>query len=101
MAVMNSPFSSAAQTGNLVLDVGAALEAPFVKNALAKRIVDEADVLRVLALEPSPRNRTLLTLLGEVSTHRLRYAYVNQILCAPLHPVQASRCYDSPLTTRC
>jgi integrase/recombinase XerD len=36
---------------------------PPVKNKLAERILGEADVMRMIALEPQLRNRTLLTVL--------------------------------------
>lgn len=63
VAIVKSLFSFAVQTGYLPVNVGAAVKAPSVKNTLAERILDEADVMRVLVLEPSPRNRVLLTLL--------------------------------------
>jgi site-specific recombinase XerD len=49
--------------GYLPFNVGAALKLPAVKNRLAERILSEADTTRMLNLEPSPRNRALLTLL--------------------------------------
>lgn len=63
VAIVKSLLSFASQTGYLPVNVGAAVKAPSVKNTLAERILDEADVMRVLALEPAPRNRALLTLL--------------------------------------
>jgi integrase len=39
------------------------VKAPPLKNALAERIMAEPDTLRVIALEPKPRNRALITLL--------------------------------------
>ena len=63
VAIVKSLLSFASQTGYLPVNVGAAVKAPSVKNTLAERILDEADVMRVLALEPASRNRALLTLL--------------------------------------
>ncbi|MER2266677.1 tyrosine-type recombinase/integrase [Methylobacterium oxalidis] len=63
VAIVKSLLSFAAQTGYLPVNVGAAVKAPSVKNTLAERILDQAEVVRALALEPSPRNRALLTLL--------------------------------------
>jgi integrase/recombinase XerD len=42
---------------------GRALRLPSVRNRLNERILSEADVHRILTLEPIPRNRTILTLL--------------------------------------
>jgi integrase/recombinase XerD len=49
--------------GVLPVDVGAALRLPTQPLTLAQRILPEADVQRLLALEPNTRNRTLLRLL--------------------------------------
>ena len=51
------------RSANLPLNVGTVVKASPVKNTLAERILDEAAVHRLLALETSPRNRALLTLL--------------------------------------
>jgi site-specific recombinase XerD len=48
--------------GYLPFDVGGAVRLPRLRSALAERILSEADVHRLLALEPDPRNRTLLRL---------------------------------------
>ena len=45
------------------LNVGAAVKLPLRKDTLAERILTEADVHRLLALEPNRRNRVLLRLL--------------------------------------
>jgi integrase/recombinase XerD len=42
---------------------GAAVRLPRIKNRLAERILPEADVQRLIALEPSNRNRAMLRLL--------------------------------------
>jgi len=49
--------------GYLPFDVGRALRLPALRNRLAERILPEADLHRILSLEPNPRNRALLTLL--------------------------------------
>lgn len=43
--------------------MGRVLWLPSVKNALAERILPEADLHRLLSLEPKERNRVLLLLL--------------------------------------
>jgi hypothetical protein len=62
-AALKNLFSFAQELGYLRFNVGKVLKAPPVKNTLAERILDEAAVHRMLALEPSARNRALLTLL--------------------------------------
>ncbi len=49
--------------GYLPFDVGRALRLPRRKDTLAQRILTEEQVLRMLALEPDPRNRVMLRLL--------------------------------------
>jgi len=51
------------QLGYLPFDVGRALRLPAVRNRLAERILPEADVHRMLSLEPDERNRALLLVL--------------------------------------
>jgi len=51
------------QLGYLPFDVGRALRLPALRNRLAERILPEADVQRILSLEPNQRNRALLMLL--------------------------------------
>src|SRR5215212_2083367 len=62
-AALKSLFSFAQEIGYLRFNLGKVLKAPPVKNTLAERILDEAAVHRMLALEPNARNRALLTLL--------------------------------------
>lgn len=62
-AALKSLFSFAHEIGYLAINVGTVVKAPPVKNTLAERILDEVAVHRMLALETSPRNRALLTLL--------------------------------------
>jgi integrase/recombinase XerD len=49
--------------GYLPFDVGRALKVSGAKDTLAERILPEADVQRMMALEPSARNQALLRLL--------------------------------------
>lgn len=62
-AALKSLFSFGQETGALVVNVGKALKSPPVKNTLAERILAEADVMTMIALERDPRNRAFLTLL--------------------------------------
>jgi integrase/recombinase XerD len=60
---IKSLFAFALRLGYIPFDVAASVRAPKVKNRLAERIMSEADVHRLLALETHPRNRVLLRLL--------------------------------------
>jgi integrase/recombinase XerD len=51
------------RTGYLPVDVGRALRLPGVRSRLNERILSEADLHRMLNLEPDRRNRAILTLL--------------------------------------
>lgn len=51
------------RVGYLPFDVGRVLRLPAVRNRLAERILPEADLHRLLTLEPDTRNRALLYLL--------------------------------------
>jgi site-specific recombinase XerD len=62
-AAIKSLFSFAQETGFVRFNVGKMVKTPKLKEALAERIMPEADVLRLIALEPNARNRTLLTVL--------------------------------------
>jgi site-specific recombinase XerD len=62
-AVVKSLLSFAQLTGFLRFNVGKVIKAPPVKNTLAERILPEAGMLRMIALEATPRNRALLTLI--------------------------------------
>jgi integrase/recombinase XerD len=63
LAAVKSLLTFGQRTGFLVLNVGAALKLPPRKDALAERILDEAEVHTLLAREPGHRNRVLLRLL--------------------------------------
>jgi len=61
--VVKSLFAFGQRVGYLSFNVAAAVKMPTVRNARAERILDEEAVLRLIALEPKPRNRALLRLL--------------------------------------
>jgi site-specific recombinase XerD len=63
LSAVKSLLAFGHRLGYLPFDVGRVLRLPAVRHRLAERILTEADVLRMLALEPDPRNRALLTLL--------------------------------------
>ena len=58
-----SLFTFGHRTGLLHADVARPLHLPKVKNVLAERILEEAEVARLIVLEPSRRNHALLRLL--------------------------------------
>jgi len=60
---VKSLFSFAQRIGYLNFNPAAAVQSPKIKNTLAERILPEAQIHRLLALEPHPRNRVLLRLL--------------------------------------
>ena len=62
IGAVKSLLSFAEKTGLLPFNVGAALRVPPVKNVLAERILEEAEVVRLIALEPDKRNHALLRL---------------------------------------
>jgi integrase/recombinase XerD len=63
LSAVKSLLAFANRTGYLPLNVGAALRLPARKFTLAERILPEADVQRLLALESNQRNRVMLRLL--------------------------------------
>jgi site-specific recombinase XerD len=63
LSAIKSLLAFAHRTGYLPFDVGRALRLPAVRDRLAERILPEADLHRILSLEPDPRNRAILTLL--------------------------------------
>lgn len=62
LSAIKSLLSFAHRTGYLGFNVGVALRLPKLKSTLAERILTEAEVHRMLALEPKARNRALLRL---------------------------------------
>ncbi len=63
VAAVRSLLSFGHRTGYLLVNVGTAVEPPRVKDDLARRILDESSVYRLLDREPDLRNRLLLRLL--------------------------------------
>jgi site-specific recombinase XerD len=63
LAALKSLFGTAHSLGYLPFNPAGVVKLPKVKRTLAERILAEGDVHRLLALEPNPRNRALLTLL--------------------------------------
>jgi integrase/recombinase XerD len=63
LAAAKSLLSFGQRIGYLSFNVGAAVKLPARKDTLAERILQEADVQKMLALEPNQRNHALLLLL--------------------------------------
>lgn len=63
LSAVKSLLTFGQRTGYLVVNVGAAIRPPKVKQTLAERILDEDAVQQMLALERKPRNRAMLRLL--------------------------------------
>lgn len=63
IAAVKSCLSFAVKTGYLQFNVGAVVKLPKLEDTLAERIMSEAQVARLLALETNPRNHVLLSLL--------------------------------------
>ncbi|HXJ91616.1 MAG TPA: tyrosine-type recombinase/integrase [Terriglobia bacterium] len=62
LSAVKSLLAFGHRTGYLAFDVGRVLKLPAVRDNLAQRILPEADVHRMLSLEPNERNRALLML---------------------------------------
>ncbi len=60
---VKSLFAFGHRIGYLPFDVARPLQLPALKDQLAERILDETDVLRMIALERQPRNRAILLTL--------------------------------------
>ncbi len=63
LSAVKSLLAFGHRIGYLRFDIGRALRLPALRSRLAERILPEADVHRILSLEPNPRNRALLLLL--------------------------------------
>ncbi|HVY92239.1 MAG TPA: tyrosine-type recombinase/integrase, partial [Bryobacteraceae bacterium] len=63
LSAVKSLLAFGHRLGYLPFDVGKALRLPSVRSRLNERILSEADLHRILSLEPNPRNRAMLTLL--------------------------------------
>lgn len=63
LSAVKSLLAFGHRVGYLSFDVGRPLRLPGIRNRLAERILPEADLHRILSLEPNSRNRAILTLL--------------------------------------
>lgn len=63
LSAIKSLFAFGFRLGYLTFDVGRAMKLPTLRNELADRILSETDMLRIISLEPQPRNRALLLTL--------------------------------------
>jgi integrase/recombinase XerD len=63
MSSVKSLFAFGFRLGYLQFDVGRAIKIPSFRDELAERILSEAEVLRIISLEPNPRNRAILLTL--------------------------------------
>jgi len=59
MSAVKSLFAFGLRLGYLQFDVARPLRLPALREKLAERILDETDVLRMIALENMPRNKSL------------------------------------------
>lgn len=62
-AAIKSLLSFAQEIGYIRFNVGKVVKAPSVKNVLAERILPEGDVIRMIEMEASPRNRAVLKVM--------------------------------------
>jgi integrase/recombinase XerD len=60
MSAVKSLFAFGHRLGYLPFDVARPLRLPALRDGLAERILEETDVLRMIALERQPRNRAIL-----------------------------------------
>ncbi|MEZ6131186.1 MAG: tyrosine-type recombinase/integrase [Planctomycetaceae bacterium] len=60
LSAVKSLFAFGFQLGYFPFDVGRALKLPGFRDELAERILGETEVLRIISLEPNPRNRAIL-----------------------------------------
>ena len=63
LSAVKSLLSFGHRLGYLPFDTGRPLRLPPVRETLSERILSEAEVNKMLALEPNPRNSVILTLL--------------------------------------
>lgn len=63
MSAVKSLFAFGHRIGYLHFDVAAPFRLPALRETLAERILDETDVLRMIALEGMPRNKAILLTL--------------------------------------
>ncbi|HEV2147729.1 MAG TPA: tyrosine-type recombinase/integrase [Longimicrobiaceae bacterium] len=62
ISAVKSLLTFGQRTGYLIYNVGAAISVPRIRNRLAERILPEAHVQRILALESDPRDHAMLRL---------------------------------------
>ncbi|MGI3903066.1 MAG: tyrosine-type recombinase/integrase [Janthinobacterium lividum] len=74
VASLRALWAFGIKTGVLANDPTSTLQAPPIKNVLAERILDEADVRRLIDGEPNPRNRALLALFYGAGLRRSELA---------------------------
>jgi len=60
LSAVKSLFAFGHRLGYLQFDVAAPLKMPALREKLAERILEEADVLKMIALENMPRNKAIL-----------------------------------------
>ncbi len=63
MSAVKSLFAFGHRLGYLAFDVARPLRLPALRDGLADRILEETDVVRMIALEQMPRNRAILLTL--------------------------------------
>lgn len=63
LSAIKSLFAFGFRLGYLTFDIGRAMKLPTFRDELADRILSEVDVLRIISLEPQPRNRAILLTL--------------------------------------
>lgn len=63
IACVKSSLSFGVKSGYLSFNVGAVVKLPKVEDKLAERIMSEAEVAKIFALENNPRNHAILVLL--------------------------------------
>jgi integrase/recombinase XerD len=63
MSAVKSLFAFGHRLGYLPFDVARPLRLPVLRDGLADRILEETDVVRMIALEGMPRNKTILLTL--------------------------------------
>lgn len=63
LSAVKSLLTFAQRIGYIPFNVGAVVKLPKVKNTLSNRILEERDVILMMELEPSDRNKTILETL--------------------------------------
>jgi site-specific recombinase XerD len=63
LAAVKSLFSFSHRLGYLSFDTAKPLRLPPLRDTLAERIIEESSLLRMIDLEPNPRNATMIALM--------------------------------------